>query len=531
MFHHDTAWIPATTSTGAILTAFTADSPPAAHYAFTDNFNWISGTTGRTQRRWDDPAAPWPAPSNMCQLYGGACDPNGNVIPGTFRYTAAVRALSTDHESVAAIVAVMETLRGLRRQEVVVLTSIDGGRRFTNGRIITDRAVGATFIDPDRIDATTIVTTEAASERRQDSTAAHLVVWRGDSDGFEASVEQTWRMQKVQVDPSNGDVAILWDTVELEDFPDHTGTVTVRAWEDDEGLENIVLLSSERRDEQGEPYGTFDALPSCPSEERVIIEWYWRRAIGVFKHFGASAFDQPNYVEPKQLLDVDETWRPCVGPSHVTSTEESLSYYRNSDRMDMDVNRNPRLQRMTYGRTSEQADLNRVFTITRDLDTYGYPPLPLLPDFFTEELPAPEGAEDYTPRITMSQGVEVFGALPPLTLEHPQSSIVRRRVATNDPGAPVDIVARTTVWQIVRSQAACSGPGLCINQVVEDANVTIGGGTAPAAVEALELGLVHKPVCVNGDYGTCTLGFPDRLFHAAYPESALSRVSGQAYEH
>lgn len=497
------------------------------------------GTTGFTQQRWDDFANPWPPPSNFCEFHPGGCDADGSVITGSFRYSAATHALATDHEEVAAIVAILQTaIDGQEsKDEVVVVTSLDGGQTFTNARIISNApatdGARASFIPPARVDATTIVTSETASERRQDSTAAHLIVWQGNPTNQELGqgpLDPAWFMQKVQVDPSNGDVAILWDTVTLQ-FPENTGFVTVRAWEDSESLENMAFMWSARSERDGTPFGPFDELPGCPSDETIRVEWFWRKAIGVFDHVGTVS---PNYVEPKLLVDTDEAWRPCLGPSHVDPStltppiDPSLAHYRNSDRMDMAVNRHPRLQRLVYGRSNE-IGLNRVFTLTRDLDDYI--PFPSPPDFFKEELPAPEGAEDYTPRITMSQGVVIPSLASPYP-DSPQSSIIRRRIEQPVAGVPVDIVARTTVWRI--EDVPGGGFEIPFGGVIVDANVTLGGGTAPARREALTLGLSYKPMCVDDSYGPCTLGVLDRRFHAAYPESSApsgGKVFGQSYAH
>src|SRR5690606_15196591 len=117
---------------------------------------------------------------------------------------------------------------------------------------------------------------------------------------------------------------------------------------------------------------------------------------------------QPNWIEPVTLLDQDDAWRPCVGPSH-SVTMGAPPYYVNSDRADMVINRRPWLAKIAYARTDPSVNLTRIFTATRNLPALGGLngfTIPPTPDPLIEILPAPAGTEEYNPKLALGQGRE-----------------------------------------------------------------------------------------------------------------------------
>ncbi len=512
-----TTWLPSLDVHGPILAAYTVGGPeaPGAWYAYTegaggpDPLNWQPGAAGGyigAQFRWDDMAHPWPQPENFCEHY--TC--TGMNIDTFVEYTASVKALSTDFLGVATIVAISRTNdSGNDAYDVVVLTSLDDGATFTNARIVSTGSSGGSALEwLHRVDATTIVTTEEGSERDRESTAAHVVVWFGGPSG-----DERWWVSKVLVDPETGRVATLNAPMELEIFDfETTGTsrVTVAAYEDLDGLENIAFFSSRRRDQDGNPYGPYDPLPACPTTERLNIEWRYNRAVGLFDH---NPSVNPNWVA-NVIIDDDPAWKPCVGPGS--------DFYANGERGDMAFNRHPWLAKFAYAKTEPESDLVRVYMVERGLAGLGYVGSPSPSGTTrTQILEAGEDDEDYNPKIEMGQGMD---STSPSSRDNPRFALVRKRVDRN---GDVSVIGRTENWFIWFGSPLNPG-GYATDETVDEAQIT--APTAPSVVEGTTLGLTHQPICFSDAYGTCFNLQPERLFHALYPRSRFDTIVGRAFE-
>lgn len=521
-----TAWIPnsQTATNGAILTAYTVGGVenPGAWYAYTEDSGFMSSTNWQpggpagdigAQFRWDDLNHPWPEPENFCDVYPGC---GTTFIFG--EYTASVKALSTDHLDTAAIVAVTRTdeVDPMTQQvlheyyDVVMVTSVDGGETFTNARILsTDLAPGLgsgghQLEWPHRVAATTIVTTEEGTERDRDSTAAHVVVWFGGTE------PERWWATKVLVDPNTGRIAVLSDPLELGIFnPDTSGTsrVTVAAYEDEAGLENIAFFASERREQDETPYSKYLSL-SC--SDQPLIRWRYSRAVGLFDH--DPSLVGPNWAIANLLIDEDARWKPCVGPG--------TTLYENDERGDMAFNRGPWLAKFAYAKARD--GVMRVHMVERGLAGLGYIGTPSASGTTrTQILDAGEGEEDYNPKIEMGQGTDSTSAT---SRDNPRFGLVRKRVDGND---DISIIGRTENWFIWFGSPLNPG-GYATQESVDEA--VLSGPKPPSVEEGTTLGLTHQPICYSDDYGTCLNSVPERLFHAAFPRSVSDSINGIAFE-
>lgn len=538
--HLSTAWIgDPLGSAGGILSAFTVLEPGAAGrdvsgdaaYAFMPGPAWYNASSTstpvarQTWRRWDDPSAPWPAPENLCEVY----DCTSGVVPEV-RYAAAVSAFSTGYRNIAGVVAVLEVIGPDRSYyEVVVLSSTDGGRTLTNARIVS-------FGPPNRasfssggherpytstVFASTLIRPEEGSRRELSYTAPVYITWKGGGLGDLFG----WWLTKIQIDPSTGHIDVLNDPQRLDFLKnDETGLVTVQAWQRwEDGLDTVALLWSERS-ERDDAMTAVTEFEPCPSNKQYKVEWKYRRATGLFDAgtLGSTDID-PTWATTTETIDVDELFKPCVGPSF-SSTPSASPFFVSSDRANIAINRGwPWLSYITYTKTHPELNLARVW-----LRKIGDPQTYFTPEY--SEMPVADDFEEhYNPIVAVHQGNGLDG---------PQF-VLGRMVSL---GELVSIRGRSHFWAF--SDAATASPwaqegpttGVSILGGFGSDENDIAGAFPPNAYDGMTLGLVAMPRCVNDDcYGPCPAGtvttHPDLFFHAAWGRSNAIAVEGRKFEH
>jgi len=535
--HLSTAYVSSPTGSGpgGILSAFTVvegtdgrrDTVGDAAYAFMPGPAWYTASTtpvgGQLWREWDDPVAPWPEPENLC---GDAyvCPPGVDV---STRYVAAVSAFSTGYRGVGGVVAVLETRfdgQVYANYDVVVLSSLDGGRTLSQARIVSagpsnrpsQLSGGHRRPYPDQIHASTLIRPEEGTERDKSFTAPLYVSWRG---GQEGDFFGYW-LAKVQVDPNTGHIDVLNDAQPLDGVvPDEAGTLTTQAWRRwEDGLDTVAFLWSERTDEE---MGLVAEFEPCPTDRTYNVIWRYRRATGLFNSDDIGNPTSPTWATATTVIDEDERFRPCVGPSH-SSSPSAPAMYISSDRANIAINRGwPWLSYITYTKTDLEPDRARVW-LRKNGDPQNY----FTPEY--SQMPAPGLAEDYNPIVTVHQGNGLDG---------PQFVLARMRTQNEE----VSVVGRSHFWSFTDlsfnpwTQEAPSTGVEVLGQFTIDED-DIAPGDVPDRYDGMTLGLTQLPVCVNDDYyGPCSAGaitpHPDLFFHAAWGRSASGSVEGRKFEH